>query len=307
VTATALMSLEDKFQLDDAVDAHLPFHVAVPSCPSGQVTVRQLLTHTSSIRDNEDLINCPGTCSYGATFAPTVTRGADSPIALDDFVPGYLTAAGTYYDAAKNFEAGCPGTINDYSNMGLTLAGYIAEQLAGQPLDKLTRDRIFTPLGMTETSWRLADIDPTHLAMPYDFSAATGFTPFGQFGEPDWPDGDLRSSVTELSRFLIMFMQLGAYGDHRIISEHAAWEMRKVQIPDLDDTQGLIWFYDDFGKRHVLGHDGSDNGASTNMFFDPADGAGVILLSNGMWSDANDNSPGADALMATLFEESKAY
>ena len=60
-------------------------------------------------------------------------------------------------------------------------------------------------------------------------------------------------------------------------------------------------------RPHVLGHDGSDNGTSSYMFFDPADGAGVILLSNGMWSDANDDSPGADALMATLFAESTDY
>ena len=57
----------------------------------------------------------------------------------------------------------------------------------------------------------------------------------------------------------------------------------------------------------MLGHDGSDNGASTYMFFDPADGAGVILLSNGMWSDANDDSPAADALMGTLFREAADY
>jgi CubicO group peptidase (beta-lactamase class C family) len=310
VTATAVMQLVDDgaIALDDAISTHLPFQVVVPKCPTGQITIRHLLTHTSSIKDS-DILNCPGTCAYGSTFASTVTRGADSPIPLGSFVESYLQPNGTYYSSTANFEAGCPGTINDYSNMGVTLAGFLAEHVGGAPLEQLTHDRIFTPLGMTETSWRLSDIDPDHLAMPYDWSQAAGFTPYGQFGEPDWPDGDLRSSVSELSRFLLMFMQGGELDGVRVLSADTVREMRRQQIPILDAEQGLIWFYNGFGnaRPHVLGHDGSDNGTSSYMFFDPADGAGVILLSNGMWSDANDDSPAADALMAKLFAESTDY
>src|SRR5262249_36899689 len=127
--------------------------------------------------------------------------------------------------------------------------------------------------------------------------------------EPDWPDGMLRSSVPELARFLIMFMQRGEYAGQRILAQATADEMRRVQFPKLDDTQGLVWFYDDFGdaRPKVLGHDGADNGVSANMYFDPADGAGVILMSNGMWASTNAASDASDALMAALFEESTKY
>ena len=43
------------------------------------------------------------------------------------------------------------------------------------------------------------------------------------------------------------------------------------------------------------------------MFFDPATGAGMILVANADWTDDNDASPGADALMDKLFEEAKGY
>ena len=79
--------------------------------------------------------------------------------------------------------------------------------------------------------------------------------------------------------------------------------MRRVQIPDLDDTQGLIWFEDSFeGRPRVIGHDGDDPGVTSNMYFDPVDGSGVLLVANGAWTDS-----GAEALMAKLFLEAKAY
>jgi CubicO group peptidase (beta-lactamase class C family) len=304
ITATAVMQAVDdgKLALDDDVGTHLSFPVRVPGCDASTVTLRELLVHTSSITDNPRLINCPGDCKYGSSLVSTVTRGADSPIALSTLVPGYFTPGGPYYDAA-NFLSDCPGTTASYSNMGVVLAGYMVEAKAGIPLETFTKARIFDPLGMKETAWKLSEIDPSHLAMPYDYAKSTGFTPYGQFGEPDWPDGMLRTSVPELARFLMMFMQRGEYGGARILKEATADEMRKVQSPDLDDSQGLVWFYDDFGasRPKVLGHDGADNGVSANMYFDPADGAGVILMSNGIWNDTSDD------LMEALFKESTAY
>jgi len=76
------------------------------------------------------------------------------------------------------------------------------------------------------------------------------------------------------------------------------------QIPDLDDTQGLIWYYDDYGARtDLLGHEGDDPGTSSLMFFDPTNGDGAILVGNGFWYDADDDSPAADALLGALFAE----
>src|SRR5712675_1456396 len=68
ITATAVMQLYDerKFQLDDDINRYLPFTVRIPASPSAPITFRQLLNHTSSIKDNTTYINCPGTCAYGS-------------------------------------------------------------------------------------------------------------------------------------------------------------------------------------------------------------------------------------------------
>jgi CubicO group peptidase (beta-lactamase class C family) len=192
--------------------------------------------------------------------------------------------------------------------MGVTLLGALVQVISGEAFDAYTKAHVFEPLGMTETAWRLADLDPEHIAMPYDGSGTT-FTPFGQYGEADFPDGMMRTSVTQLAAFLRMFIAQGEIDGRTVLSSASVEEMRRPQVPQLDPTQGLVWYYTSFGPAgtNVLGHNGSDDGASSNMFFDPSTGAGVILVANADWTDDNDNSPAADALMEQLFQEAKQY
>jgi len=306
VTATALMQLQEegKFKLDDDVNRYLPFRVSIPESPASPITFRQLLTHTSSIRDNSTYINCPLSCDYGSELGDYVTRGADSPISLAEFTRGYLTPGGAYYDADDNFDSDEPGTSSRYSNMGIVLAGYLVEVISGVPFDKYCKDHIFTPLGMNKTSWRLAGIDQSILAMPYD-KDSSGFVPYGQFGEPDYPDGMVRTSVNELARFMIAYMQSGRFENKQILKAGTVQEMLKSQTP-LSSRQGLAWSTRSISRSSngwkVWGHDGSDNGAGAKMWFDPGKKVGVILVTNGMWDEDR-----ASTLFTTLFRESDGY
>jgi CubicO group peptidase (beta-lactamase class C family) len=301
ITATALMQLYDerKFQLDDDINRYLPFRVRIPASPASPITFRQLLNHTASIKDNTTYINCPGTCAYGSSISPFVTRGADSPISLADLTKEYLTPGGAYFDQAKNFEPGAPGTISEYSNMGIVLAGYLVEVISGIAFDQYCKENIFLPLGMRNTSWRLAGIDQSVLAVPYDKSSS-GYVPYGQYGEPDYPDGMLRTSVNELAYFVIAYMQGGRYRGQRILKARTVKEILRSQT-SLDRSQGLVWSSQSIDGRTVWGHDGDDNGAGTKMWLDPANKDGVILMTNGIWKD-DDN-----ALLTNLFREAARY
>jgi CubicO group peptidase (beta-lactamase class C family) len=199
----------------------------------------------------------------------------------------------------KNFEPKAPGTKNEYSNMGIVVAGYLVEVISGMPFDQYCKDNIFAPLGMTKTSWRLADIDRSLLAEPYDKSSS-GYVPYGQYGEPDYPDGMLRTSAVELSRFIIAYMQGGRYRGQRILKPRTVKDMLRTQTP-LDSSQGLVWSSQSINGRTVWGHDGDDNGAGTKMWLDPDRRTGVILMTNGIWKD-DDN-----ALLAALFREADGY
>ena len=300
ITVTAVMQLREqrKFGLDDDVNQYLPFRVVVPAAPKSAITFRQLLTHTSSIADNTKYINCPGSCAYGTSLGDLVTKGADSPISLAEMTRGYLTPGGAYYDSKANFKSAAPGTVADYSNMGTVLAGYLVESITGVPFDRYCREQIFTPLGMNATSWRLDGIDRSILAMAYDKSSSR-YVPYGHYGEPDYPDGMVRTSVKELGYFLISYIQGGQYDGHRILKAKTVREILKPQSA-LDRSQGLIWMMQDVEGRRVWGHDGSDNGAGTQMWFDPARSEGVIVMTNGVWNDET-------ALLGLLFREADRY
>jgi CubicO group peptidase (beta-lactamase class C family) len=303
ITATALMQLyeQGKFQLDDDINRYLPFKVSIPESPKSPITFRQLLTHTASISDNISYINCPLSCPYGSSLSPFVTKGADSPISLADLMKGYLTPGGAYYDPIENFDSNPPGTNSEYSNMGIVLAGYLVEVISGVPFDQYCRDHIFAPLGMNKTSWRLAGIDQSILAMPYNKNDS-GYIPYGQYGEPDYPDGMLRTSVNELAHFIIAYMQGGQFEGRQILKPTSVQDMLRSQT-SLDPSQGFAWYRRArSGGWRVWGHDGADNGAGAKMWFDPVRKVGVILVTNGIWDDDE-----ARSLLASLFRESEGY
>jgi CubicO group peptidase (beta-lactamase class C family) len=247
------------------VNAYLPFPVRNPAYPDDPITLFQLLTHTSSIRD----------CRL--TY---YNYAGDSEIALRDFCEGYLVPGGTYYDQ-DDYYPFAPGVRCFYSNMGATLAALIVEEVTGTPFDAYCRGDIFAPLGMNTTSWMLADLDPRTVAMPYRYDRqADLYVPYGNYGYPDYPDGQLRTSVSQLGRFLALYMNGGSYRGVRLLEKATVTQMLTPQVDPPEAGQGLIWYW----WEELIGHSGGDKGATTHMYFDPATGAGVIVLTNcGLW------------------------
>ncbi len=282
-TAIAAMILYDrgKFRLDDDIDKFLAFQVRNPNCPAKPITFRQLLTHSSSIVDNENI--------YDASY----TKG-DSPVALGDFVRGYVTPESDYYDR-NNFAGECPGEVSHYSNVGVGLLAYLVERISGTPFDKFSKEQLFSPLGMKDASFRLADLDLNNVAMPH-----RGQVPLGHVGFPTYPDGLLRASVPSMARLLIMMANGGRYGDRRILKESSVKEMLRIQDSKLDRNQGLIWYRE---YKNLYGHNGSDPGTASLMFYDPKNTDGVLIVANGDWSGAHNESPEADRLLADLMSE----
>ena len=164
-------------------------------------------------------------------------------------------------------------------------------------LQAYAKARIFEPLGMKESSFFLRDLDVSHIAMPYD---GTPPVAQGHYGYPDYPDGQLRTSAPQLARFLLMFAQKGQCGQ-RLLKEATVDTMETVQLPAVDPSQGIIWYYDTKAGTQVLGHRGGDKGVSTDMFFDPTTGSGYVLLSNG--STNTTGSAAAQAAMDAMNEK----
>ena len=272
VIATAVLQAieEDLFELDTDVNDVLPFSVRNPVHPGVPITVRELLTHTSSIRDNWNLL----IDSY-------VT--GDAAMELGRFLRRYLAPGGADL-APNNYYAFGPGRSYRYANVGASLAAYLVEAASGIGFDTWCERRIFAPLGMDRAGWHLAGLPRRDVAMPYGWAGAKNtWVPYGQYGYPDYPDGALRTTAPQLARHLAMVMNRGSWHGHRLLSAATVGELRRDQIPDLEPDQGLIWFGLQRAGRSLFGHDGGDDGVATVCFFDPRADVGVVALANGNW------------------------
>jgi CubicO group peptidase (beta-lactamase class C family) len=127
-TAMVIMMLkeEGKLSYDDLVEKFLP------GLPYQQITIRQLLTHTSGLPNYQTIMD---------------DHWEKSKIAGNADVLEYLKR----YHPAKQFE---PGEKYEYSNTGYVLLGSIAEKAAAKDFVEFSRDRIFKPLAMTRTDIR---------------------------------------------------------------------------------------------------------------------------------------------------------
>lgn len=271
VTGTALEQLaeEGAIDLDLPVDTYLPITVRNPSYPVAPITARQLMTHTSGIHDSWTILDT------------LVVWGGDSPLALRPFLEGYLTPGGAYH-APDNWNDWPPGERYEYSNVGATLAGYLVESVSGRSLEAVCQDSIFAPLGMDATSWYLAGVDTTRLAVPYDWDAGAGvFVRYPHWGTPFFPASQLRTSAPQLAHFLAAFMQCGALGDARILECSTVAAMTSPQIPSIEINTGLFWYRMHYGGRFLWGHAGAYYGCRTHMFYAPAEGIGAVVLTNG--------------------------
>lgn len=123
--AIALLAREGKVDLDADVRTYLSY---MPDFGT-PITVRNLLQHTSGLRDQWMLL----------TLAGLDTRNVISQQHLINMVA---------HQRGLNFT---PGTRYQYSNTGYTLLAEIVKQVSGKSLRQFTSERIFQPLGMTRT------------------------------------------------------------------------------------------------------------------------------------------------------------
>jgi CubicO group peptidase (beta-lactamase class C family) len=265
VTATAvLQAVQDGyFALDDDVSGIVGFEVRNPRYPGRKITVRMLLEHTSSIRDTT------------AVWDELYSRG-DSPISLRDFLVGYLTPGGAYWHRS-NFYSSAPGKEYHYTSPGVDLAAQCVAASTGMPFDEWCRRRVFEPLGMTHTGWFLRDVPAGLVAVPYEWRpTARRYEQFPQYCYPDYPCGQLRTTATQLARFLSAWARGGELDGRRILESSLVREALRVGRPQINASQGLIWYHS--GER--FGHSGGDYGVSTDMYYDPGQDVGVIVLAN---------------------------
>jgi len=274
VTATALMQLYESglFDLDDDVNKYLPFSLRNPNYPEMPITFRMLLSHRSSLADDNLFRIC---LSY-------IPGDPDIPDYPYPWLKEYLTPNGSAYSPTI-WSNSPPGDKLLYANIGYSLIGYLVELLSGQPFDQYCKDHIFTPLEMYNTSFRLRDVNISNLAVPYEYKNRKYF-PHPHYGmHVIYPSACMRTSVEEYSHFIIAHMNGGKYKDVRILNETTIELMRTAHYP-LDKNKwnyGLGWIIDKtLSGKEKIGHSGGWPGVFTLVSMRPYKDIAIIIFTN---------------------------
>lgn len=258
-TSTAVMQLEDagKLSIDSAFVRYVPeFSIRSRFQEAPSITPRTMLTHHSGI---------PG-----------------------DILKGFFTRNASHYstvidDLKSEYVAYPINFVFAYSNVAMSLLGYMVEAVSGEEFVRYMDRHVFEPVGMGSSSCEL----PPQIATLHSKGYKKGKT----YEDPDIrevPAGRMASNVMDLSRFISMVFADGNAGGNQIIRPETLDEMLTVQNSDVELDQdiewGLGWSLTPGGglgyAGKVASHSGSTIVFHSSLVTLPEQKLGVVVLTN---------------------------
>ncbi len=278
-------------RLDDPVNKYLPFRVVNPHFPDSDITIRQLATHTSGIRDNDfyptqnyylkekqDLTGLKLVFDETQSFIP-----AKEAVSMKTFLENMLTAGGKW--SKDSYLEYPPGKRYEYSNIGATLAALVVEEASGEDFARFTKKYILKPLNMKASGWRFKEVTCSNYSRLYE--RPDQVLPF--YALVSYPDGNFITSVHDLSLYLNELIK-GFNGKGTILSPESYREYFRQQLKAEHFTEREtdnpysenynVGIFIGFGPTGYIGHTGGDPGVASMLFFDPKTNTGRILVVN---------------------------
>jgi CubicO group peptidase (beta-lactamase class C family) len=261
VTALMQQVEEGKVSLDENINTYLDF--TVDGKDNAPISVRHLITHTAGFEES----------LQGKTYSD-----ASRLIPLATFVkqeiPNRIFA---------------PGSTPAYSNYGMALAGYIIERVSGLSFDDYMDRRIFTPLGMTSSSFRQPIPAPLLEASSRGYVDSVS-KPIATEYINDAPAGSLTATPSDMAKFMIEHLQNEQPGKGVLLKPATAKEMHRTITRKFPDLNGMaLGFYEaNRNGRRVIRHSGDLNAfhSDLNLFLD--DNVGVFISMNSAGVGATD-------------------
>ncbi len=281
-SATSIMQLVEKkkLSLDDDVSDLIGFKVRNPKYPDVVITLKMILSHTSSLNDSE---------GYFSLDAINPSKNANWQKCYNSYEPG------------KGYQ---------YCNLNFNMAGTIIERVSGERFDHYVLNHILKPLKLYG-GYNVNELNQNLFAKIYEFnidSAKFIYSPgaydprkkeienyvMGYSAPIFSPTGGMKISAPDLARYMMMHINYGKKkGKKRIISEASA---KIMQTPvAVKEGYGLALLKTDkLIKGEIMtGHTGSAYGLFSAMFFNPEKKFGFVVISNGCdprYSDDNNTT-----------------
>jgi CubicO group peptidase (beta-lactamase class C family) len=268
-TATSIMQLVEagKISLDDDFSKLVGFQVRNPKFPNTVITLRMIMSHTSSVNDSQgyfsfDVIDPAKNSNYAKCY--------------NDYEPG------------KGYA---------YCNLNFNMTGAVIEKVTGERFDQYVKQHILDPLGLYG-GYCVDSLDKSKFATLYEYNkdsakfiaSPAAYNPRSaeiaqhQLGvtTPIFsPTGGMKISATDLAKYMIMHSRKGKYKEGRIISKNSAIQMQTKLSDDegyglaLETTEKLI------PGEIMCGHTGSAYGLYSAMFFNSKKKFGIVVICNG--------------------------
>lgn len=282
VAAAALILQEEgKLSLDDKVSRWFPELTS-----ANEITVRQLLSHTSGYSD-----------FWPQDYVMTPMEKATTPDAIIH----------DYAGKALDFK---PGDDWQYSNTGYTVAGRIIEKVAGMPLFAFLQQRVLRPVGITDA----IDCDPQRPRAPD--AIGSEHRALGVFRPAHWQGagwmfaaGQLCVTAEDVAKWDLSIL-------NRTLLKPASYKAQQTPIKlnnGRDSGYSLGLFIGKEGDRPIIHHGGEASGYLTENRIYPNEKLAIAVLTNTMSGSSHADiagrisyillpPQGVDARMQALFE-----
>lgn len=255
---TVLMAQDEgKLSLDDSPKKYLPYFHMYDQETDKNISIRDLLSHSSGL-NRTDLA----------------------------MVTGKLTRAELIEVAAQAKPTAKLREKFQYQNIMFVAAGETAATVEKMPWDKLVAARILKPLGMSNSSLTIAQMEKAKdrsLGYSYNFDTKeTRRLPYREIVQVA-PAGSINSSARDMGQWLRFILNGGTVNGKRLVSESGFNEWLKPQMkisPDGKVSYGLGWFLQEWKGLKVVQHGGNIDGFNSQVAMVPEKKLGFVLLTN---------------------------
>jgi CubicO group peptidase (beta-lactamase class C family) len=312
---------QGKLNLDQPINQVLRYPIVNPHFPNIPITIRHLVTHTSSIIDDAFVpyyIGEADICivndskqydSLPAYLQPNLAYyRMGKKISLDEHIQKYMQPKASWY-TDSTFLNKEPGKYFQYSNLGAAIAARIVEIKSGLSFIDFTKKYIFLPLQMKHTGWNFEDVDAKLVSKIYaqnDDQNPTAVVEHPQYYMTNYPVSGLKTNATDLSNYLIEMIR-GANGQGKLLNQSSYQILFKPQLncDGLNKTDSSIFngkfniatLWSVSAKGTVL-HFGGNTGVYSFIYFNPKTKKGALAISN-----LRDNSFGEILRLVNKYEE----
>lgn len=256
-TWTAVMQLVEQGKLNLHADVNQYLDFQIPATYPNQVTLHHLMTHTAGFEED---------------FNSLLLVDPLQILPLRDHLVRYMPAR--VYP---------PGAVSAYSNYGTALAGYIVERVSGQSFETYVAEHLLQPLGMTHSfvGNALPDAFASDLSKGYQHNNGR-YLPLDFEWTAAVPCAPLRTTATDLSRFMIAHLNGGCVDGNCILSSKMMDQMHSPQFAHHPKMRSMAYGFLDsqFNGQRVLWHMGESARFITMLALIPEQNLGLVVSYN---------------------------